>query len=318
MQRAYCGNDPPIFLQKMVTMQPRTAIVLCLLMLWASSIGLSAEELPDDEPTEPIDTLTVADVIQHWTDAVSEIHRVDVEFVQYEYDLTYETTRVADGRLVCEAGSRQFMSFQPHSANIKTPRLKRSGEPFDVRPAIAERWIMHHGEIWEIDDDDREAFMLKLRSNLTQCASPNSAPKQSIWESFVSLCGHINLARFETTGQFVGPVQISESGVPMLRSKIESRFTITITKTNATHVYLHLVSQFQQDSASYSSIDVKLSRETWLPDAVQFVDPAGTKLTSYVIKQRRVNDCAETFEELFDPDLTEHTVFKTDGATAAR
>ena len=120
------------------------------------------------------------------------------------------------------------------------------------------------------------------------------------------------------TGQFFGPVQTSESGVPMLYSKIESRFTITITKTNATHVYLHLVPQVQQDAASYSSIDVQLSRETWIPDAVQFEHPARTKLTSYVIKKRRVNDCAETFEHLFDPDLTEYCVLRSDGATAAR
>jgi hypothetical protein len=290
-------------------MQTGSTLVLILYTWCAFRSGLHVEERPAAMPPEPKNSVLVTDVVHHWTEAMNDIHRVDAEFVRYTYDLTYETTTVAEGQLVCEAGSRQFVSLKPLSGNIGRTCLKKSGKPFDVRPACAERFIIDHGALWEIDDDHRTA--LKLRYDPTLQTNLSLAPKWSVWEYF-DIFGEAYYTAFTTVGQFVGPVKTSQGGVTLLSSNFDNRFTITITQTKATYFRLHLVPKSQRDAAWCSEIDVLLSRATWLPDAVQFIDSAGTKVNVYVIKKRRINDCEETNRHLFEPDLTTYD-FHTPG-----
>ena len=111
---------------------------------------------------------------------------------------------------------------------------------------------------------------------------------------------------FLTFGQIVCPVHNSESKFSMRDAFLEKRFKTSITKTTAVSVCLSLVPRFPNDCPTFSSVDVLLSRETWLPDAIQLHDPAGTTLNVFTIQKRRINDCAESVEHLFHPDLTNY------------
>ena len=283
-------------------------LVLFCTVVCALPVRVAADEPPIDRPADSIDSITAPEVLQHWSDAMDEFHRVDLEFVQYTYDLVCENTTVAKGRLVRESGSRQFMSIEPCEldAPIRTPRLKKSGAPFSVRRAISERFIAGRDGIWWIDDDGRDGVFIPYASDPPAEKPP--VPARSVFDVFSLIIRMNNSSRFTTIGEIVCSVHNRKSEFSMRDSFLEKRFETSITITTAEFVGLSLVPRSPQDGALFSSIDVLLSRETWLPDAVQLHDPGGTKVMVYKILKRRINACAESVEYLFHPDLTNYNI----------
>ncbi len=66
---------------------------------------------------------------------------------------------------------------------------------------------------------------------------------------------------------------------------------------------LRLTPLQQSEQIHFQRIDIILSRETWLPEAVRFLDPPGTKTTTFVITKRRINECFEQMDDAFRVNL---------------
>lgn len=314
---AYFRSIPLDLLTGTPTMRSVSSLVLSCTVFCTLPVRVAADEPSIDRPTDSIDSMTAPEVLQHWSDAMDEFRRVDLEFVSYTYDLVFEHTTVAKGRLVRESGSRQFMSIEPCEldATIRTPRLKKSGAPFSVRRAISERFIAGRDGIWWIDDDGRDGVFIPYASDPPAEKPP--VPARSVFDVFSLIIRMNNSSRFTTIGEIVCSVHNRESKFSMRDSYLEKRFETSITITTAECVGLSLVPRFQQDGASFSKIEVLLSRETWLPDAVKLHDPAGTKEVVFIILKRRINDCAESVEYLFHPDLTNYSIGENHGMTAS-
>jgi hypothetical protein len=84
---------------------------------------------------------------------------------------------------------------------------------------------------------------------------------------------------------------------------------------------LHILPRLPQDAASWASADVILDLKTFLPIAVQLVDPAGTKITVYSFSNLKVNE-NKFIDSIFDqqdpktrftPDLRGFKVNVSDG-----
>ena len=299
------------------TMRSVSSLALFCTVFCALPVRLVADEPSIDRPTVSIDSITATEVLQHWSDAMDEFHRVDLEFVRYTYDLVDENTTVARGRLVRESGSRQFMSIEPCEldAPIGTPRLKKSGVPFSVRMASSERFIAGNEGSWSINDNSRKGVFIPHTSDPAAGTPP--LPAGSVFEVLSHVVRMNAFSGFMTFGQILCPVHDRESEFSMRDSFLEKRFKMSITKTTSERVLLSLVPRSPQDGPLFSSIDVLLSRETWLPDAVQLHDPGGTKVTVYKILKRRINACAESVEYLFHPDLTNYSIGENHGMTAS-
>ena len=275
------------------------------------AVGISAACASDElQSTSSNETASVSEVVANWSAAVAANDRVDVEFTRYVYDLSFETVTPADGRLVCERGFRQYLSLRPYTGKIQHPRKKRSGAPFDVRSGGSERWVLDKNECWSIDDDAKEAlhFVIGQPSRRATNAEDNGPFSEFVIRLAATFSADAFALRFATIGQIGGAHPHTGSRRPVLDETFKDRFQITIIRNDVEHTFLHLVPKSSQDAAFCSHIDVQLSRQTWLPDAIRFDDPAGTTQTVYVFGNRRINDCPERTQHLFNLDLTGYKV----------
>lgn len=249
-----------------------------------------------------IDAATVA---AKWEHAVAEVERVDTEFTQYTYDLISETVILSDGRLVCKTGGQHFLSLKCAVAKAPSRIKKRSGQSFNVIPGRWERWIRNDTRILSFDDDKKEAWTFAVKRHEGTSVPPT---EQKWWYWILNAQANAFENTLKTIRDIGAPCQTKGSQSDVPNQAIGDRFQINISNTNEKHVYLRLTPQWSHDAAAFQSIDVILSRETWLPDALQILDPTGTKQTVYLFRKRRVNFCPEEVQSLYEPDLTGYVV----------
>ncbi len=280
---------------------------IAMLTLLAARIG--SAEMRADEPSAVQSSQEGASmdgpaVVARWQHAAAEIERVDIEFTHYLYDLVFETVRVSDGRLVCETGREHFISLTPAIDKAAVAKKERFGTPFAVLPGLSEKWISNGSRFTHLDDSKKECFTFVVRRN-EAAHFPQFQPlfcliPKNFMNSIVN--------GFKTVGHIGGPCPTHGDQFDVPKQSFAHRFQINISNTNEKQVYLHLTPQLPHDAAAFQSIDVMLSRETWLPDALQLPDLAGKKQTVYVFRKRRINFCPEEVQSLFEPDLTGYVV----------
>ena len=120
---------------------------------------------------------------------------------------------------------------------------------------------------------------------------------------------------------------IMDSPLPFLfgmpPEKAKRRFQMSLLRPldlKSGKASLHILPRLPQDAGSWASADVILDLKTFLPIAVQLVDPAGTKITVYSFTNFIVNEPqwkdawfdTEDPKTRFTPDLREFNVQVSD------
>lgn len=244
-------------------------------------------------------------LLRDWAAASEKIERLEGEHLRRVYDLINEVEKLSQGRFYYETPDKGRINITPVEITVKMldqrasgkvpTKKKRDGKPFDLKSDQEECWSCDGLYVFEMDVARKEARVAQLPSDMQ--------------------------------GK-----QIMDSPLPFLfgmpPEKAKRRFDMSLIREideNSKLAYLHIEPRLPQDAGNWASADVILNLETFLPDAVQLVDPAGTKITVYSFSNLKVNE-NKFFDSLFDkqnpktrftPDLRGFNVNVQDGGQPA-
>ena len=244
-------------------------------------------------------------LLRDWAVASDNIKRLEGGHLRRVYDTINEVEKLSQGRFFFERPDKGRINITPveisaelleKRASGEVPTKKRAdGKPFDLKPDQEECWSCDGLRIFEMDVAQKQARVAQLPANMQ--------------------------------GK-----QIMDSPLPFLfgmpPEKAKRRFAISLMRPidPATgRASLHILLRLPQDAHNWASADVILNLNTFLPDAVQLVDPAGTKITVYSFSNLKVNEnkfIDRWFDEQnpktrFTPDLRGFNVNVQDGGQAA-
>ncbi len=241
-------------------------------------------------------------LLSDWAASSAKIDRLEGEHLRRVYDLTYEVEKLSQGRFYYETPDKGRINISPvlitakmleqrASGDVLTKKRK-DGKPFEVKSDQEECWSCDGSRVYEMDIAKKEARVAQLPTDL-QGKNIMDSPLPFLF------------------------------GMPPEKAK--RRFKMSLLRPiepKSSHAYLHILPRLPQDAGSWASADVILDRNTFLPSAVQLIDPAGTKITVYSFSGLKANEPA-WIDKLFDkqdpktrftPDLRGFNVNVSDGA----
>jgi len=241
-------------------------------------------------------------LLTDWAASSEKIRRLEGDHLRRVYDLVYEVEKLSQGRFYYETPDKgrinitpveitKLMLQQRESGEARTKKRK-DGMPFELKSDQEECWSCDGLRVYELDVAKKEARVAQL---------PTDMQGKNIMDSPLPFL----------------------FGMPPEKAK--RRFEMSLIRPidpKSGTASLHILPRLPQDAASWASADVILDLKTFLPKAVQLVDPAGTKITVYTFENLKVNE-NKFLDSLFDkqdpktrftPDLRGFTVNVSDGA----
>ncbi len=244
-------------------------------------------------------------LLGEWEKGSARVQKIHGKHVRRAYDHTFEIEKIAQGEFWYENPDKGRMDIKP--VNITQKMLadrnkpdaqvvkKKNGQPFQLKSDDPSRWICDGETMYEIDDTRKEARMMVLPPQLRG-------------------------------------TQIMNSPLPFLfglpRDGALRRFNLTIVKDyRPTYpvVRLQATPRLSKDAKNWSKADVLLDTNTYLPQAVKLLNPAGTRDTRYTFSDLEVNKTSGFLPTIigknpWDPKLDKSyriQVIKEEGVAAA-
>ena len=243
-------------------------------------------------------------LLRDWAAASDKIDRLEGEHLRRVYDMVYEVEKLSQGRFYYQRPDNGRINITPveitkemltQRAKDEVPnKKKKDGKPFDLKSDEDECWCCDGQRVYELDVAIKEARVAQIPADM-QGKNIMDSPLPFLF------------------------------GMPPEKAK--RRFEISLMRpidARSGRAYLHILPRDPQDAGNWASADVILDLKTFLPNAVQLVDPAGTKITVYSFASLKVNE-GIWFDKLFDkqdpktrftPDLRGFNVNSSDGAKA--
>ena len=241
-------------------------------------------------------------LLTDWAASSQKIKRLEGDHLRRVYDLVYEVEKLSQGRFYYETPDKgrinitpveitKLMLQQRETGEARTKKRK-NGTPFELKSDQEESWSCDGSRVYELDVAKKEARVAQLPADM-QGKNIMDSPLPFLF------------------------------GMPPEKAK--RRFEMSLIRPidpKSGTASLHLLPRLPQDAASWASADVILDLKTFLPKAVQLVDPAGTKITVYTFENLKVNE-NKFLDSLFDkqdpktrftPDLRGFKVNVSDGA----
>ncbi|MEJ7590008.1 MAG: PASTA domain-containing protein [Planctomycetaceae bacterium] len=244
-------------------------------------------------------------LLRDWAAASEKIERLEGEHLRRVYDMTYEVEKLSQGRFYFETPDKGRINITPveitdkmldQRANGEVPTKKRKdSKPFELKSDQEECWSCDGLRVYEMDVAQKQARVAQLPADM-QGKNIMDSPLPFLF------------------------------GMPPEKAK--RRFAMSLMRPivpASGRAYLHIEPRLPQDAGNWASADVILNLKTFLPDAVQLVDPAGTKITVYSFSNLKVNE-NKFLDSLFDkqdpktrftPDLRGFNVNVQDGGEPA-
>ena len=268
-----------------------------------AQIELKNEHLNQDvKPLPP----ELEQLLRDWAAASEKIQRLEGEHLRRVYDMTYEVEKLSQGRFFYETPDKGRINITPVEITAKmleqrgsgeVPTKKRKdGKPFQLKSDQEECWSCDGLRVYELDVAKKEARVAQLPADM-QGKNIMDSPLPFLF------------------------------GMPPEKAK--RRFAISLLRPidpKSGRASLHILPRLPQDAGNWASADVILNLKTFLPEAVQLVDPAGTKITVYSFSGLKVNE-NRFLDSLFDkqdpktrftPDLRGFNVHVQDGGEPAQ
>ena len=263
-------------------------------------------ELKNDHLNQVVKPLTpeLEKLLRDWAAASQMIERLEGEHLRRVYDMTYEVEKFSRGRFYFEKPDKGRINITPVAITPEMKELRASGgvptkkrkdgKPFELKSDKEECWSCDGLRVYEMDIAQKQARVAQL---------PADMQGQNIMDSPLPFL----------------------FGMPPEKAKRRFDMTLVRLDPKTKKASLHIEPRLPQDAGNWASADVILDLKTFLPDAVQLVDPAGTKITVYSFSGLKVNE-NQFFDKLFDqqdpktrftPDLRGVNVNVQDGGQAA-
>ena len=260
-------------------------------------------ELKNDHLNQVVKPLPpeLEQLLRDWAASSEKINRLEGDHLRRVYDLVYEVEKLSQGRFYYETPDKGRINITPVEITAKMLQQRESGEartkkgkdgkPFVLKSDQQECWSCDGSRVYELDIEQKQARVAQLPADM-QGKNIMDSPLPFLF------------------------------GMPPEKAK--RRFDISLMvplKPDSTTASLHILPRLPPDAASWASADVILNLKTFLPVAVQLVDPAGTKITVYSFSNLKVNE-NKFFDSLFDkqdpktrftPDLRGFNVNVNDG-----
>lgn len=260
-------------------------------------------ELKNDHLNQDVQPLSpeLERLLTDWAASSENIKRLEGDHLRRVYDLVYEVEKLSQGRFYYETPDKGRINITPVEITKKMLEQRESGEvptkkrkdgtPFELKSDQEECWSCDGLRVYELDIQQKQARVAQLPAEM-QGKNIMNSPLPFLF------------------------------GLPPEDAK--RRFEMSLIRPidpKAGKASLHILPRLPQDAASWASADVILDLKTFLPIAVQLVDPAGTKITVYSFSNLKVNE-NKFFDSLFDkqdpktrftPDLRGFNVNVSDG-----
>jgi len=209
-------------------------------------------------------------ILKDWSQATDKIQKLQGKHTRWVYNHTYEVEQQAVGSFYYEAPDKGRMDIKGQSEPIrdrfgkKVDRNKftngksdlRNGKVYQFKNSLSEIWIADGRNIKQIDEK---------RKTIDVYPIPPGKRGKNIMD---------------------GPLPFL-FGMPP--DKAKKRFRFKLLRESETKVWLQIWPNLQQDRATWKEAKVILLKPSYLPEAVQLIDPGGTTETVYKFYSLRVN-----------------------------
>jgi TIGR03009 family protein len=203
-------------------------------------------------------------ILREWSEASNRIQKLQGSHSRWVYDHTYEVEKQASGifyyespdkgRIDIVGQNKPFPGLRRKFKNMKPDN--KNGKVYQFKPDLNVIWIADGGNIKQIDS--------KLKTVEVFPIPPESQGKNIMDGPLPFLFG-------------------------MPPEKAKQRFRFVLLGESETKVWLQIWPNFQQDRANWREAKVILHKPSYLPEAVQLIDPAGTTETDYRFHALSVN-----------------------------
>lgn len=197
-------------------------------------------------------------ILKNWEVASGKIKTLQGKHRRYIYDAVFEVEKRASGVFYYEAPDKgridiSKVKIQPGAVS---KRKGKNGRPFKLESDDPVRWVCDGKQILQIDDVAKtvQDFPIPLKDrgkNMMQ-----------------------------------GPLPFL-FGMPAKQAKL--RYSLKLLKNTPTEVWLDVKPRWKKDAANWQQAKVILQKATYLPSAVQLIDPAGNSETVYTFSDLKRN-----------------------------
>ncbi len=256
-----------------------TIAVGCLIS--SSQTGFSqqakgANQKGADAQKRPAISQDMLRVLQFWEKSSSRIKKLRGKHHRIILNHTFKTEMQSRGVFYYEGPDKGRMDIEP--INIQDGAKSKRIDPTTNKPYMldtdrAEKWICDGKKIWEIDEKEKIA---------TQIDVPPTHQGQNIME---------------------GPLPFL-FGMPaeMAQDRYELSFVKPLN-ADRQFIWLEIKPRWKQDSANWSVARLRIDKKTFLPNAVQMVEPGGNLETTYIFEDLVVNGLQMPWRDPFQPNL---------------
>lgn len=202
-------------------------------------------------------------LLQDWSQSSAKIKKLQGTHYRHVYDTVFEVDKLATGAFYYEAPGKGRIDLRP--APIKqgqvSDREGKNGKPYKLQPDRAERWICDGEKIWQVNDVAKQVDVFEI-------------PKENQGANIMD-----------------GPMPFL-FGMPPAKAKRRYQLFLQEEKDKKKaeqQAVLIVYPRFQIDAANWKMARVILSKENYLPRAVELTDPSGNLITTYIFGNFQIN-----------------------------
>jgi TIGR03009 family protein len=228
-------------------------------------------------------------ILKDWSQASDKIQKLQGSHSRWVYNHTFEIEKQASGVFYFESPDKGRIDIVGQSKPFRAPRRKfnngkpdsKNGKVYQFKSDLKETWIADGRNIKKIDEKIKTVEVFPI-------------PPESQGKNIMD-----------------GPLPFL-FGMPPEKAK--RRFRFVLLGESETKVWLQIWPKLQQDRANWKQAKVILLKPSYLPDAVQLIDPAGTSETDYRFNALVVNKPRTLWNKLIgsrhwtNPKLTGYQV----------
>lgn len=195
-------------------------------------------------------------VLTEWFGKTQGIKKLQGEHVRWTYDTVFTVAKISRGRFYYEGPDKGRIDVTPEPVQQNQTVKGPGGIVFNVKPDTPERWVCDGEQILKIDEATKEYEVLPI---------PAEHRGANIMDSALPFL----------------------FGMPPAAAK--QRYSMKLVSRDETAVFLEIRPKKKVDAANWQRADVKLDAKTFLPTAVQLIDPAGNGITVFKFEETQVN-----------------------------
>ncbi len=190
-------------------------------------------------------------ILKNWEIASSRTKSLEGEHFRYVYDLVFNVEKRAKGVFYYEApdkGRIDLVGIKVAPGAVSEKKDPKTNVPYKVESDRPEKWICDGRFIIQVNELDKTVERFPIPPDM-QGANIINGPLPFLF------------------------------GMPAEKAK--QRFHLTLLKETDSRAWLRAKPKWKQDAVNYRQATIILDKKTYLPMAVQLIDPPGNKETVF-------------------------------------